>query len=54
MQKVQSDLKALTETLSQINDSLALKIATRIEFDKTIAEMEGAYKKVSGRWERRE
>ena len=30
----------------QVNESLARKIAMRNDFDKTIAETEGAYKKV--------
>ncbi len=46
-QKIQGDLRILTERLSQINESLARKIATRNDFDKTIAETEAAYKKVS-------
>ena len=36
-----------------MNESLARKIATRNDFDKTIAETEGAYKKVrywQGAW----
>ena len=31
---------------TQVNESLARKIAMRNDFDKTIAETEGAYKKV--------
>jgi len=46
-QKIQGDLRILTERLSQINESLARKIATRNDFDKTIAETEAAYKKVN-------
>ena len=46
-QKIQSDLRILTERLSQINESLARKIAMRNDFDKTISETENAYKKVT-------
>lgn len=45
-QKVQNDLRILTERLAQINESLARKISTRNDYDKTIAETENAYKKV--------
>ncbi len=44
--KIQSDLRILTERLSQVNESLAKKIAMRNDYDKTIAETETAYKKV--------
>ena len=33
-----------------MNESLARKIAMRNDFDKTIAETEGAYKKVGNVW----
>jgi Sjoegren syndrome nuclear autoantigen 1 len=36
----------LTERLSRINESLARKIASRNEYDKTIAETEAAYMKI--------
>lgn len=45
--KIQSDIRTLTERLSQISESLTSKMATRNDFDKTIAETETAYKKVS-------
>lgn len=45
-QKVQNDLRILTERLAQINEGLAQKIAMRNDYDKTIAETENAYKKV--------
>ena len=45
-QKIQNDLRILTERLSQVNESLARKIATRNDYDKTISETENAYKKV--------
>ena len=47
-QKIQNDLRILTERLSQVNESLARKIAMRNDYDKTIAETENAYKKVRG------
>ena len=46
-QRVQHDLHILTERLAAINESLARKIAIRNDYDRTIAETEGAYKKVS-------
>ena len=45
-QKIQNDLRILTERISQVNESLARKIAMRNDYDKTIAETENAYKKV--------
>ena len=45
-QKIQSDIRILTEKLTKVNESLAKKIATRNEYDKTIAETEAAYMKV--------
>tara|TARA_B100001758_G_C18005087_1_gene400103 strand:- start:234 stop:542 length:309 start_codon:yes stop_codon:yes gene_type:complete len=45
-QKIQNDLRILTERLSRINDSLARKVASRNEYDKTIMETEAAYMKV--------
>lgn len=44
--KIQNDIRILTERLAQVNESLAQKIATRSDFDHTIAETEAAYKKV--------
>ena len=44
--KVQNDIRILTERLVQINESLARKIATRNDYDRTVAECETAYKKV--------
>ncbi len=44
--RIQNDIRILTERLAQVNESLARKIATRNDFDRTIAETEGAYKKV--------
>lgn len=45
--KIQNDISILTERLARINESLARKIQMRNDFDKTIAETEGAYNKVS-------
>lgn len=44
--KIQNDIRILTERLAQVNESLAQKIATRSDYDHTIAETETAYKKV--------
>jgi len=44
--KIQNDLRILTERLARVNESLARKIASRNEYDKTIVETEAAYKKV--------
>lgn len=44
--KIQNDIRILTERLAKINESLARKIASRNEYDKTIAETEAAYMKV--------
>ncbi len=51
-QKIQNDLRILTERLSQMNESLARKIAIRNDYDKTIAETENAYKKVKSCYSR--
>ena len=45
-QKIQNDIRILTDRLAQVNESLAKKIATRNDYDKTIAECETAYRKV--------
>lgn len=44
--KVQNDIQILTERLSKVNESLSKKMASRNEFDKTIAETEAAYMKI--------
>lgn len=44
--KIQNDISILTERLARINESLARKIQMRNDFDKTIAETEGAYNKI--------
>ncbi|XP_006001486.1 Sjoegren syndrome nuclear autoantigen 1 [Latimeria chalumnae] len=44
--KLQNDIRILTEKLARVNESLARKMASRNEFDKTIAETEAAYMKI--------
>ena len=44
--KIQNDLRVLTERLARVNESLARKIASRNEYDRTIVETEKAYKQV--------
>ena len=44
--KIQNDIRILTERLAKINESLSKKMASRNEFDRTIAETESAYMKV--------
>ena len=45
-QRLQSEVRQLTEKLARVNENLARKIASRNEFDRTIAETEAAYLKV--------
>ena len=52
-QRLQNEVRQLTEKLARVNENLARKIASRNEFDRTIAETEAAYLKVglgSGCW----
>ncbi|KYO23010.1 microtubule nucleation factor SSNA1 [Alligator mississippiensis] len=44
--KLQSDIRLLTERLARLNEGLARKMATRNEFERTIAETEAAYGKI--------
>ena len=44
--KVQNDIRILTERLAKINESLSSKLASQHEYDKTIAETEAAYMKI--------
>ncbi|XP_053551520.1 microtubule nucleation factor SSNA1 [Bombina bombina] len=44
--KLQNDIRILTEKLCRVNENLARKMASRDEFDKTIAETEAAYMKI--------
>lgn len=45
-QRLQHEVRQLTEKLARVNENLARKIASRNEFDRTIAETEAAYLKV--------
>lgn len=45
-QRLQNEVRQLTEKLARVNENLARKIASRNEFDQTIAETEAAYLKV--------
>ena len=45
-QKLQCDIRTLTERLAKVNESIAKKMTARNEFDKTIAETEAAYMKI--------
>ncbi|XP_065065149.1 microtubule nucleation factor SSNA1-like [Rhopilema esculentum] len=44
--KLQNDIRILTEKLAKVNESLAKKISSRNEYDKTIAETESAYMRI--------
>ena len=44
--KIQNDIHILTERLHRVNESLAKKMASRNEYDKTIQETEQAYMKI--------
>eukprot|EP00798_Chlamydomonas_sp_ICE-L_P011162 gene11162-18776_t len=44
--KIQQDLQSLTKRLGQVNESIAKKNESRNEYDKVIAETEGAYMKI--------
>jgi len=52
-QRLQNEVRQLTEKLARVNENLARKIASRNEFDRTIAETEAAYLKglALARWE---
>ena len=43
---MQNDIRILTDRLTKINESLAKKISTRNDFDRTISETENAYNKI--------
>ncbi|XP_004593481.1 microtubule nucleation factor SSNA1 [Ochotona princeps] len=45
-QRLQVEVRQLTERLARVNENLACKIASRNEFDRTIAETEAAYLKI--------
>ena len=44
--KLQNEIRSLTDRLAKVNESLSTKLASRAEFDRTIAETEAAYTKV--------
>ena len=44
--RLQHDIRVLSEKLSRVNESLAQRLAARATFDRTIAETEAAYTKV--------
>ncbi|KAH7825667.1 putative nuclear autoantigen fo 14 kDa [Monocercomonoides exilis] len=44
--KINFDIRVLTERLARLSDSLTKKKASKAEFDKTIAETETAYAKI--------
>lgn len=45
-ERLQHDIRVLSEKLSRVNESLAQRLAARATFDRTIAETEAAYTKV--------
>ncbi|XP_019962950.1 microtubule nucleation factor SSNA1 [Paralichthys olivaceus] len=45
-ERLQHDVRVLTEKLSRVNESLAQRLVTRDTFDRTIAESEAAYTKI--------
>ncbi|KAL7062523.1 hypothetical protein AAHC03_01176 [Spirometra sp. Aus1] len=44
--KLQREINILTEKLHRVNEALQKKLATRNEYDRTIAESEAAYMKI--------
>lgn len=44
--KLQREINVLSDKLAQVNEGLQKKLATRSEYDRTIAESEAAYMKV--------
>ncbi|AWP14949.1 putative Sjoegren syndrome nuclear autoantigen 1 isoform 2 [Scophthalmus maximus] len=44
-ERLQRDIRVLSEKLSRVNESLAQKLSARATFDRTIAETEAAYTK---------
>lgn len=45
-ERLQHDIRVLSEKLSRVNESLAQRLATRSNLDRTIAETEAAYTKI--------
>lgn len=50
-ERLQHDIRVLSEKLSRVNESLAQRLVARTTFDRTIAETEAAYTKVCGETE---
>ncbi|KAF6775378.1 Sjoegren syndrome nuclear autoantigen [Paragonimus kellicotti] len=44
--KLQREINSLNEKLTTVNEALQKKLATRSEYDRTIAESEAAYMKI--------
>ena len=44
--KLEHDIKVLSTKLAKVNENLSKKLATRNEYDRTIAETESAYMKI--------
>ncbi|THD22103.1 Sporangia induced deflagellationinducible protein pu [Fasciola hepatica] len=44
--KLQREINILSDKLAQVNEGLQKKLATRSEYDRTIAESEAAYMKI--------
>ncbi|KAM9322663.1 microtubule nucleation factor SSNA1-like [Pholidichthys leucotaenia] len=45
-ERLQHDIRILSEKLSRVNESLTQRLAARATFDRTIAETEAAYTKI--------
>ncbi|KAJ0015539.1 hypothetical protein NQD34_009159 [Periophthalmus magnuspinnatus] len=45
-ERLQHDIRVLSEKLSRVNESLAQRLTARATFDRTIAETEAAYTKI--------
>uniref|UniRef100_A0A3Q4I093 Sjogren syndrome nuclear autoantigen 1 n=1 Tax=Neolamprologus brichardi TaxID=32507 RepID=A0A3Q4I093_NEOBR len=45
-ERLQHDIRVLSEKLSRVNESLTQRLAARSTFDRTIAETEAAYTKI--------
>ncbi|KAG7498645.1 hypothetical protein JOB18_016296 [Solea senegalensis] len=45
-ERLQHDIRLLTDKLSRVNESLTQRLAARATFDQTLAETEAAYAKI--------
>ncbi|XP_005813184.1 Sjoegren syndrome nuclear autoantigen 1 [Xiphophorus maculatus] len=45
-ERLQHDIRVLSEKLSRVNESMAHRLTTRANLDRTIAETEAAYAKI--------